>query len=88
MTTSPNPAKDNLTVTVTDESPEVKALSTNENVIIELYEVNTHRLVKQWKFKNLQNQFNLNTSDLRKGHYILTVHKGKYKESTHIIIEE
>ncbi|CAN5264974.1 hypothetical protein BH20BAC1_BH20BAC1_27720 [soil metagenome] len=53
-----------------------KALSKNENVIIQMYSFDQTRLTKQWQFKNDQNQYNLNVSELQKGYYILIVHKG------------
>lgn len=86
ITASPNPATDDLNVTVSDESPEVKSLSKDEKVIIQLYELNTNLLARQWNFKNDQSQYKLNVRGLRSGQYILIISKGKYKESKHIII--
>ncbi len=86
MTVSPNPAARDLAITISDESPEVKALKQDEKVLIQLYEFSTHLLVKQWNFKNTQNQFSLNVRNLRKGQYILVLHKGAYKESKTVLI--
>jgi len=85
---SPNPASESLRVNITDESSEVKALSTEENIIMSLYHFNTTVIVKEWHFKNNQKQFSLNVSDLKKGQYILVVTKGKFKQSQQIIIEK
>jgi len=87
VSVSPNPVTDNLTVSITDESPEVKALGKNETVTMTLYDMNNTITVKIWTFKNNQAKFNLNISNLKKGHYILKVQKGKYKQSEQIIIE-
>ncbi len=86
ITASPNPATNDLTVSITDESPEVKSLSKNENVILQLYEFNTNLLVKQWNFKNTQKQFKLDVSGYKNGQYVLVIQKGNYKESKLIII--
>lgn len=87
FTTAPNPAKDNLTVSLVDQSPEVKALSKNETVTMTLYDLNSTTAVKIWTFKNSQTKFNANIRNLKKGHYILKVQKGNYQQSEQIIIE-
>lgn len=86
VTTSPNPATDLITINISEESPEAKALSKEENVIIEIYTLNQSRLIKQWKLKNDQNRFSLNVANLQKGNYILVVKKGKFKESKQVLI--
>jgi hypothetical protein len=88
ITASPNPAKGNIMVSTSNESEAVKQLGSNENIIINLYEFNRSALVKQWRFKNDQPQYNLNSSGLPKGQYILEVQKGAFKESKQIVIEE
>ena len=85
---SPNPASENLKVSITDESPEVKALSAEENIVLSLYQFNSTILTKEWHFKNNQKQFSLNVSDLKRGQYILVVTKGKFKQSQQVIIEK
>lgn len=87
MQMSPNPASDNLIVSLTDESPEVKTLSQDETVTMTLYDINRTNIVKQWKFKNNQSRFNLNVSDVKMGHYVLVVQKGKHQQSEQIFIE-
>lgn len=84
---SPNPAKDNLFVTIDEESPDVKALGREENISMALYDFNTNILVKKYDFKNNQNKFSLNISGLKKGQYIIVVNKAKYQQSKQIIIE-
>ncbi len=88
ITTSPNPATDLIALNISEESPEVKALSKDENVIIEIYTFNQSRLIKQWKYKNDQNRFSLNVANLPKGNYIIVVKKGKFKESKQVLIEK
>ncbi|MBB1287403.1 T9SS type A sorting domain-containing protein [Flavisolibacter sp. BT320] len=88
MATSPNPASDVITLTITEESSEVKALSKDEDVDIELYAFNGGNLVKKWKFKNDQKQFKLNISNVQRGQYVLVVKKAEFKQTTQIIIEK
>jgi hypothetical protein len=88
ITPTPNPASDNLRIKIADESLEAKALSTNENVSISLYEFTSNNIVKKWNFKNNINLFSLNVSNLKKGNYIIVVKKGNFKESKHILIEK
>jgi hypothetical protein len=84
---SPNPVSDNLYVTLENESAEVKTLKRSENVKFALYDFNRGRLVKQWSFGNDQKGYKLNVTGIRAGKYILVVTKGKYRQSTHIIID-
>lgn len=85
--TSPNPATDNVQVNLEDEAAEVKALSKEENVTLTLHDFNTAMVVKKWNFKNDRKHFNLYVGDVKKGRYILVVKKGKYQQSTQIMIE-
>ena len=87
ISTSPNPATNNLTVSIEDAAPEAKALSSNETIAITLYRFNNTATVKTWTFKNNQSKFNLNVSDIQKGQYVLKVQKGKYHQSELIMIE-
>lgn len=84
---SPNPASDNLTVSIKDKADDVKSLSKEENIIMTLYNLNGTTAIKSWSFKNNENKFKLNLSDIRKGQYILVVIKGKYQQSKQVIIE-
>jgi len=84
---SPNPATDNLKISIIDKSPDIKALSENETVTMTLYDLNSTIAIKVWKFKNNQSKFNLNISNIKKGHYILTVQKNKYQQSEQIIVK-
>jgi len=78
---SPNPVKGNMNI-IFD-----KPIKANENVLMKLYSLNSSLLVKQWTLKGGQNQFSLNVSDLKSGHYVLEVIIGKSKSSKQIIIE-
>ena len=81
---SPNPAKDAMTVTIYNETEEVKNL---KNVQIELYQFNTGTKQKQWTFNNNQKQFSLNLNGITKGMYVIRVTIGKQQQSVKIIIE-
>lgn len=87
ITASPNPTDGDLNVIIDKEKAEVKALGKQEKVLYQLYNFNWTSLVKQWTFDNSQNRQNLNVRGLRSGQYILVVTKGKYKQSTQIIIK-
>lgn len=88
MSTSPNPATSDLTVTVSEESPDVKSLGKEERVRFELVELFSGQVVKQWNFKNDQRQFSLNIRGIRKGQYILKASIGSFKESNQVMIGE
>lgn len=83
---SPNPASDVLLVTIDNETADVKALSVDENIMIELYDFNTSVKQKQWSFKNDNNRFSLNLNGVPKGKYVLRVKKGNYSQSTQLIV--
>ncbi len=87
ISASPNPTSGELNVTTDKEKAEVKALSKTERVIYQLYDFNRTNIVKQWSFDNSQNRRTLNVSGLKTGQYILVVSKGKYRQSTQIIIK-
>lgn len=84
---SPNPASSDLYVRIDHEKPEVKELSKNEQVRYVLTDMNRASVVKQWTFTNGQNVQRLDVRGIRHGQYVLTVMKGKYKESVKIVIE-
>lgn len=86
LSASPNPTDGDLNVTIDKEKPEVKALNKNEKVRYVLYDVNRAQMMKQWTFDNGQNQRTLNVRGVKAGQYILVVTKGKYRQSTQIII--
>ncbi|MFY7813906.1 MAG: T9SS type A sorting domain-containing protein [Chryseobacterium taeanense] len=86
MAVTPNPASSEINVTIDKESEEVKSLKTNQQVLFQLYELNTKMLIKQWAFDNAINKRQLNISNVKSGNYILVVTKGKFQQSKQIII--
>lgn len=84
---SPNPASSELTVTITNESENVSSLSRSELIKMEVYEFNSGTKQKQWTFINDKKQFTLNLNGISKGAYLLKVTKGRYSQSTKIIIQ-
>lgn len=86
LSVAPNPTQGDLTVSIADEKPEVKALGKTETVQITLYDFYTKQIVKQWQFKNDQNQFKLNVAGVRKGQYVIQVKIGKYRQAKQVII--
>lgn len=84
---SPNPTSSDLFVTIDKEKAEVKALSSSEKIQYLLYDFNRAQAIKQWTYYNDQKQHKLNVSGIRAGQYILVVTKGKYRQSTQIIIK-
>jgi len=75
---SRNPTSDQLNVAIENEKNDVKALSSNEDIRIEIFDFNTGLKQKEWKFKNNQSQFRLDVKGLNKGIYVLKVYKGTY----------
>lgn len=84
---SPNPTHGDAFISIVNEKDESRKLSKDENVFIDLYDINNQKLVRQWKFKNNQSKYKINTFGLRKGYYVVQVRKGKYQESTKILVE-
>lgn len=87
ISASPNPTDGDLDIVLDNEKPEVKALSKNEKVIYVLYDLNQAKEVKSWTLDNNQNHQRLNVRGIKPGHYILVVTKGKYRQSTQIIVK-
>lgn len=87
ISTAPNPTQGDLYVTIEDEKPEMKKLSKEEPVKMDLYDFYTNQRVRQWSFKNDQNKRKLDVKGLKKGQYVLTVSMSKYKQSKQIIIK-
>jgi hypothetical protein len=85
--TSPNPAKDIVTVKLENEAEEMQHLSADATVIFKLYDFNNPGLARQWKYKNDRKIYYLNIKGLHKGQYVLEVTKDKYRESKQLIIE-
>lgn len=88
MAVTPNPASSDINITIDRESEEVKSLSKNQQVLFQLYELNTRMLVKQWSFDNALNKRQLNISNIKSGNYILVVTKGKFQHSKQIVIRK
>lgn len=84
---SPNPTDGDLNVTIEKEKPEVKELPKEEKVSFMLYDLNRTQMIKQWTFDNGQNRRTLNVRGIKAGQYILVMTKGKYRQSTQIIIK-
>lgn len=87
VSASPNPVESDLYVRIDKEKQEVKSLGKDADVYFKLYDFYTKHVVKQWRFKNDQDQRTLKVSDVKPGQYILSVSKGKYSQSMQIIIQ-
>jgi hypothetical protein len=85
--TSPNPAKDMVTVRLENEADEVKKLGADATMVFKLYNFNNPILARQWIYKNNRKTYYLNIAGLRKGQYILKVTKDKYTETRQLIVE-
>jgi hypothetical protein len=84
---SPNPASEEIYVSIVDRSPEVRTLSKEEKVHYVLYTLNQAQAVKTWRYRNDQIQHRLNVSNLKTGCYILVVTKGRFKQSIQVLIK-
>ncbi|MBO9561969.1 MAG: T9SS type A sorting domain-containing protein [Niastella sp.] len=84
---APNPAEGDINVSIENVAPDVKALSRNAEVKYVLYDFTQARAVRQWTFDNGQSKRTLNVRGLKSGQYVLVVTKGKFRQSTKIIIK-
>lgn len=84
---TPNPAKDNLKLTIEQGTVNSKTAGKAEVANVNLYAFNTQRLVKQWKLNAKNTSHQLDIRGLAKGHYILEVRVGAERQTTKIIIE-
>ena len=87
VTASPNPATDNLSISIESETVTTKASGKTANIILTLYNLTSTEVVKRWSFKNNQTKFNLNVSGIKKGIYILKVNRDKQEQTKQISIE-
>jgi hypothetical protein len=86
LAASPNPATDQMTVTIDEETSYIKALGFDTDIVLEMYNFNTGVRQKQWTFKNAKNQFTISLNGLSKGVYVLRATKGKYQQSIKVIV--
>ncbi len=85
---SPNPANDNITVSILDEMPNtIKSINLPEPITMTLYNINNTLPMKKWTFKTTQKNYNLNIQGIKTGQYILVVQKGMDMQSQQITIQ-
>lgn len=88
ITTVPNPATNDLYVTVDNGVEDAKAKNTGPSEIeINLHDIYTGKIVKKWKFVNDQKRYHLNVGGVKKGQYILQIIRKNGKVSKHIILK-
>lgn len=80
MSVSPNPTSGQLVVEMDKEVSAGK-------VVFELFDFNTNERKRMWTQQGGQGRHNLSLHGLKKGLYILTVTKGKLKESKKVIVQ-
>jgi hypothetical protein len=83
----PNPVEGELNVLIENETNELKSLKQTEMVTYQLYDITKTNMVRQWIFDNSSNLRQINVAGLNPGVYVLVIHKGKYWQSTKIIIQ-
>lgn len=83
---SPNPASDNLYVSIEEVSITSIEKINDQKIKIELYDFNTSQVMKQWSFDAHEKEFKLNVKELKKGQYVLRVIRGKIQRSKQVII--
>jgi hypothetical protein len=95
---SPNPANDNINVTITDSTVTrsldakvakgLRPLPSKGKTIVSLFEFNSNMLVRQWTKNEVNSKlYNFSVADLRKGLYVLQVDRNNQTITTKIIIE-
>ncbi|MRG44677.1 T9SS type A sorting domain-containing protein [Chitinophaga sp. SYP-B3965] len=80
MSVSPNPTSGQLVVEMDKDVSAGK-------VVFELFDFNTNERKRMWTQQSGQGRHNLSLHGLKKGLYILSVTKGKLKESKKVIIQ-
>jgi hypothetical protein len=87
MHVSPNPAKDNIYVTIEDDKS-AKSVNKQENVLFQLFDINKTILVRQWNAEGIINKKQLSVNGIKAGLYILVAQKGKLRQTKQILISE
>ncbi|RXK81200.1 T9SS type A sorting domain-containing protein [Filimonas effusa] len=83
---SPNPVSSNLRVIMPADNIATARPATSE-ISFKLYNMNTTTLVKSWKAKAGEKEYNFSVADLPKGQYVIHVEGASGKGSQRIIIE-
>ncbi|MBN8785634.1 MAG: matrixin family metalloprotease [Terrimonas sp.] len=83
---SPNPASNVLNVTLEVENT-LKTASGSEEVSYALYDFNTQKLIKNWKYSRTGNTQSLDISGIKQGIYALEVKYKKERVVTKVIIQ-
>jgi hypothetical protein len=87
VSTSPNPAKDELIVKIDQEKEDLNQQKL-ESIRLELIDFVSGSVIKRWTLTNGQAQYRLNVADVKKGRYVLSVMKGKYRQAKQVLIEK
>lgn len=85
-TVSPNPAKELLTILLTDDIAVKGKKVINEKVTISIFSQQSGNKEKEWVFDH-QRQYTLNIAGLKKGIHIVRIKKGRSVISKTIIVE-
>lgn len=86
FTIAPNPVKDNLRIVATGETPETAKTAPSE-VVVSLYHTATARLVKSWKIKTGQQQYNLGITGVPIGNYFVRFTINGKQVTKQIVVE-
>lgn len=99
MTASPNPASNNINVTIsevidttTDKAAKTQGLTANkksQNITrMYLHDFNTNRLVKQWSYQEADKlNYNLNITDVKSGIYVLKMERNNKTALIKIVVQ-
>jgi hypothetical protein len=84
---SPNPVRGNIHIILQPEIAVAKSAAGKEDIQINLYDINSTRLVRYWKIKPGQKDYNLNIAGIPKGTYIVQLISQGVKKAKKIVVE-
>lgn len=87
MVVSPNPAKNRVIIEIQQTPLGSLKRGLQDNVIVNLYEFHSSRIVRQWNFASGNKQYSLDVSGLSRGQYVVETVVGQIRETKHLLLE-
>jgi hypothetical protein len=86
MAVYPNPANEEINVSIDQESEEIQNLSKTEKTTYQLVDIKNSNILKTWILDNISSQQKLDIKDVKPNEYILMVTRGKLKKAVKVIV--
>jgi len=84
---SPNPVKNDLYISISGTTDDVKKAGSTETMRANLYNLFTTQMVRTWSLMPGQKQYHLSLQGVKKGQYVLQLTRGSEKISKQILVE-